>query len=278
MDISIGDSVTTINALHLLLIIVSGIAAYLIFSFLMMSAVRRGLSIGRTRRHSPEETQKRAQTLTSVLRNVLGLTITCIVAFMLLAELGVNITPFLTGAGILGVAVGFGSQTLVKDVLSGLFILIEDQFDFGDVVTVAGLTGTVEELNLRRTVIRDEAGVEHHIPNSQITTVSNATKHSSAVSVDIPLAYSVDLGKAIALAQEVTAEVASAEEFHEIFLKNPEVIGVMHFTTDGLLLRIRGRCRPHTNATFERRLRQELQTRFRSAKIALGSSNTIIGS
>lgn len=269
---------SNINVWHILVIIISGVLGYVIVSVVLTLALKRGLALERKRRHSQTEAEKRAKTLTSVLRNILAIMATSTVVFMILSDLGVNIAPLLTGAGILGVAIGFGSQTLVKDVLSGLFILIEDQFDFGDRVTVAGLTGTVEELNLRRTVIRDESGVEHYIPNSQITIVSNATKHSSAISVDVPLKYDVNVRKALRVAQEVTSEVSSLPEFEPIFLKKPEVIGIMYYTTDGMLMRIRGRALPHTNAAYERRLRQELQERFRKEKIALGASSTIVGS
>jgi small conductance mechanosensitive channel len=272
------EIVGKVDVIQIIVIVVSGVLGYLFFGYVLTAAVHRGLTLQGKRRHSAPEAKKRAKTLSSVLRNILALVITLVVIFMLLADLGVNIAPLLTGAGILGVAIGFGSQTLVKDVLSGLFILVEDQFDFGDRITVAGLTGTVEELNLRRTVIRDESGVEHYIPNSQITVVSNATKHSSAISVDVPVKYDADLKKVMAVAQEVTDAVSTLAEFQDIFLKKPEVLGVMHYTTDGMLLRIRGRSLPHTNSAYERKLREELQTQFRHAKIPLGASSTIVGS
>lgn len=268
---------SNINVVHIFVIIAGGIVSYVVLGVILTLTLKRGLALERMRRHSQSEAEKRVKTLTSVLRNVLAILSTCVVVFMVLSELGINISPLLTGAGILGVALGFGSQTLVKDVLSGLFILIEDQFDFGDRITVAGLTGTVEELNLRRTVIRDESGVEHYIPNNQITVVSNATKHSSAISVDVPLKYDVNLEKVLRVAKEVTEEVSSSADFESIFIKKPEVIGIIYYTTDGMLMRIRGRALPHTNAAYERRLRQALQERFRKEKIALGASSTIVG-
>lgn len=271
------DFAQNINVEHIVVIIFTGVISYSLLGFLITSALKRGLTLELKRRHTVAEAQKRAKTLSSVIRNVLALFITAVCVFMILSDLGVNIAPLLTGAGILGVALGFGSQTLVKDILSGLFILIEDQFDFGDKVTIAGYTGTVEELNLRRTVIRDDSGVEHYVPNSQITVVSNATKHSSAISVDVPLKYDVNLEKVLTVAREVTEEVSTLPEFTDIFLKKPEVLGIMYYTTDGMLMRIRGRSLPHTNAAYERRLRLELQTRFRKEKIALGASSTIVG-
>jgi len=275
---SVVSVIATINITHLLIIVVTGVVGYMLFSSLTIGALERGLALQRKGRHSEAEAKKRAKTLSSVLRSVLAFGTIVTAIFMILSDFGLNIAPLLTGAGILGVAIGFGSQTLVKDLLSGLFILIEDQFDFGDRITIAGYTGTVEELNLRRTVIRDESGVEHYIPNSQITVVSNATKHSSAISVDVPLNYDVNLEKVFTIAREVTEQVSTAPEFADIFLKKPEVIGIMYYTTDGMLMRIRGRSLPHTNSAYERKLRQELQTRFRKEKIALGASSTIVGS
>ena len=122
------------------------------------------------------EEQKRTKTVHKFILNALKIVITFIVFFLILDQLGVNISPFLTGAGILGVAVGFGSQTLVKDYISGILILTEDQFRKGDEVEIAKLKGTIEDFNLRKTLLIDKNGVYHFVSNSQITTVSNFTR------------------------------------------------------------------------------------------------------
>lgn len=123
-----------------------------------------------------EAIQKRAKTLYDLLINTLRVFIIFISSFMILDELGMNISPLLTGAGIAGVAIGFGSQTLVKDYISGIFILIEDQFRRGDRIKIKEIKGQVEDFNLRRTVIRDENDILYYIPNNQITIVSNLSK------------------------------------------------------------------------------------------------------
>lgn len=123
-----------------------------------------------------EAIEKRVKTLYSLLLNILKIIIIFIVFFIILDEIGVNIAPFLTGAGIIGLAIGFGSQTLVKDFISGLFILIEDQFRKGDIVKIGNIEGTIEDFTLRRTLIRDEKNNFYYIPNSQINVVCNFSK------------------------------------------------------------------------------------------------------
>ena len=124
-------------------------------------------------RHSKLWFKNRAKTLSGMLTGIIGAIIAAVALFMILPELGINITPLLAGAGVAGLAIGFGAQSLIKDFVSGLFTLLEDQYNKGDVVKVAGIAGLVEEVNLRRTVLRDLDGIVHIIPNGQIATVSN---------------------------------------------------------------------------------------------------------
>jgi small conductance mechanosensitive channel len=128
----------------------------------------------------PEDVRRRAETISTALRNTILVFVFVTSAFMVLAEVGINITPLLTGAGIIGVALGFGAQSLVRDVIKGFFILLENQYSRGDLITVAGVSGIVDDVTLRRTVIHDERGVVHYIPNGEITVASNRTNEVPA--------------------------------------------------------------------------------------------------
>jgi small conductance mechanosensitive channel len=138
-------------------------------------------AIKKYKTENPEVIKKRTNTIHHFLLNALKTIMIFIVFFLVLDELGVNIAPFLTGAGILGVAIGFGSQTLVKDYISGILILVEDQFRKGDEVEIAKLKGKIKNFSLRKTVLIDKEGVFHYVPNSQITTVSNFTRSKKTI-------------------------------------------------------------------------------------------------
>jgi small conductance mechanosensitive channel len=155
--------------------------------------------------------EQRIEALASVLRSLTTFVIYAVAAFMILGELGVNLGPLLAGAGIIGVALGFGSQSLVKDFLSGVFILIEDQFGVGDIVNLDGETsGTVEAVSLRTTRLRSVDGTVWHVPNGEIRRVGNQSQHWSRALIDIEVAYDTDLDHAEAVIARVADEVAKA--------------------------------------------------------------------
>ncbi len=178
----------------------------------------------------------------------------------------------LAGAGILGVALGFGSQTIVKDFLAGLFILVEDQFDKGDYVQIAGIAGNVEEMNLRRTVLRDTNGVEHHIPNSAIKTVSNYTKNWSAVRIDFGIPYSADVKKVLSISKKVVRDFSKLKHNAKELTKEPEVLGVVDYTTNGMIVRILGQSKSHKQWELERELRQKLHAALQKEDIEMGAA------
>lgn len=163
------------SGIKIIFIIISGYVLYKIFKRFGEGWIKK-ITQKRYEIRDGEAIQKRAQTLYELLINTLRISIIFVVFFMVLDELSVNVSPLLTGAGIIGVAIGFGSQTLVKDYISGIFILIEDQFRKGDRVKIKEVEGQVEDFNLRRTVIRGDNDTLFYIPNSQITIVSNLSK------------------------------------------------------------------------------------------------------
>ena len=164
--------------------------------------------------------------------------------FTILPELGVNVTPMLASVGIAGIALGFGAQSLVKDVLTGLFILVENQYSKGDVVTVAGISGQVEEVGLRRTVLRDLDGVVHHVPNSQIAVASNLTQEWSRVNLNVSVAYGEDLDRVFEVINRVGRELAADAEFGPLILKAPQVLRVEAFGESGIAIKVLGDTEP----------------------------------
>lgn len=185
-----------------------------------------------------------------------------VVALTILTELGINVAPLLASVGVVGVAVGLGTQSLVKDVLAGLFILLEDQFGIGDLVTIAGVTGTVEEMSLRRTTVRDFNGTLYTVPNSEIKVVSNVSKGWARVIVDVDVAYETDLGHAMNVLARVGEALASAPEFQADVLEPPQVLGVMALADSGVTLRIVVKVKAGAQWAISRDLQRRIKESF----------------
>jgi small conductance mechanosensitive channel len=191
-----------------------------------------------------EEVQKRAKTLTSVLVATRQIFIILIAVFIILSELGINIAPIMAGVGVVGIAIGFGAQSLVKDIIAGLFIVMENQYRMGDVVNIADKGGIVEEINLRRTVLRDLDGIVHVVPNGEIRVASNLTKEWSRVNLNISVAYGTDLDRAIAVINRVCQEMAAEPQWAPLILKTPQVLRVDNLGDSGIELKILGDTKP----------------------------------
>ena len=185
---------------------------------------------------------------------------------MIFIELGINVTPILTGAGIIGIAIGFGAQDMVKNVFHGFFILLEDQSSEGDVVMIAGITGTVENFDLRRTVIRDLDGVQHHIPNGEITVASNKTKSWSGINLNIGIAYDTDLNQLKQIIEQVGQELKNK---NEDITEAPKMVGVEEFADSAITIKILGKTKPGTQWDMARQLRKKLKEAFDREKIEI---------
>src|SRR6516225_3852024 len=172
------------------------------------------------------ERERRAQTVTRILRQASFVMVWSVTAMLVLAELGMDLKPILAGAGILGLAVGFGAQALVKDVITGFFILLENQISVGDSITAAGCSGVVEAVNLRTLVLRDDDGKTHIIPNSAITVVTNATRDWSRALVDVAIAYKEDTDRCLAVLREVGSGLERDPEFGKRLIGSFEYPGV----------------------------------------------------
>ncbi|MFC1928815.1 mechanosensitive ion channel domain-containing protein [Chloroflexota bacterium] len=206
--------------------------------------------------------KKRADTLIGVFVGLGKVTITIIIVFTILSELNMPIGPILAGFGIAGIAVGFGAQYLIRDLIAGVFILMENQYRVGDVASVGGVTALVEEVNLRKTVLRDLNGIVHHVPNGEIKVASNYTRHFSRVNLDVSVAYGTDLDHAISVINRVGQELTADEKWSEHIITPPQVLRVNNFGDSGIEIRILGDCKPLQQWALTGELRLRLKRAF----------------
>lgn len=209
-----------------------------------------------------EDCKKRGDTLSRVMVSTIQVVVIVMAAFMVLSELQINIVPILTGVGVAGIAIGFGAQSLVKDIVNGLFIVFENQYRVGDVVRVADVAGLVEDVNLRRTVLRDLDGIVHVIPNGEVRIASNFTKEWSRVNMNISVAYGEDLDRVISVINRVGKELAEDAEWAPSFITPPQVLGVDNFGDSGIEVKILGETKPIRQWDIMRQLRLRLKKAF----------------
>lgn len=217
------------------------------------------------------ERAKRAKTLGSILSNITTVVVIAIATLMILNEFHVNISPALTGAGIVGVALGFGAQTLVRDFIGGFFLILENQVRVGDVVAINGTGGLVEEINLRTTILRDEEGTVHVFPNGAINTLANRSMHFSYYVVNMPLAYGEDTDRATALMKQVADEIWKDDAYRPFILEPLEVIGVDAFEENAVRLKVRIKTAALKQWFVGREFRRRINKAFRAAGIQMWS-------
>jgi moderate conductance mechanosensitive channel len=208
------------------------------------------------------EFKKRMETLSSVFRYVLVLGIFVVAFVMIIGELGVEIGPILAAAGIVGIAVGFGAQSLVQDVISGFFILLEDQIRVGDVVQIADKGGLVERINLRMTILRDLSGNVHYVRNGKIQVVTNMTKDFSRYVFDIGVAYREDVDHVMEVVREVDEELRNSPEYGEDILEPIEILGLDRFDDSAVIIRARTKTKPIKQWAVGREFNRRLKKRF----------------
>lgn len=206
--------------------------------------------------------EQRTRTLLSLLRSVGIVIIVVMTVFMVLGGLGVNVGPLLAGAGVVGLAISFGAQSLVKDVISGLFILFENQFGVGDIIRVEGVGGVVERMTLRVVVLRDVQGVVHVIPNGSITRVANMTRSWARVVLDVGVAYREDPDRVIEVLKSVGEEIHGDERWSASFIEPPEVPGVESLGESAVNVRIVAKVLPLKQWEIARELRRRVKLRF----------------
>ncbi len=215
------------------------------------------------------EVEKRIRTLGRIARQVLSVLVWGVAIMLIMGELGLNLGPVLAGAGIAGLAVGFGAQTLVKDIISGFFILFENQFRVNDVIETAGVSGLVEAINLRTTVLRDVHGRVHVVPNGSINVVSNLTREWSRALLDVGVAYKEDTDRCFAVIREVGRAMESDRDIGPRLLGPFEYPGVEGFGDSAVLLRVMVKTKPLEQWNVMRELRRRIKKAFDAAGIEI---------
>jgi len=215
------------------------------------------------------EIQKRTDTLNSLVRYILNTVILALAAVMILEELGIKIGPVLAAAGIVGLAIGFGSQQLVQDVISGFFILMEDQIRVGDVVQISDRGGLVEKVSLRTVVLRDLAGNVHYIRNGQINVVTNMTKEYSQYVFDIGIAYRENVDEVIEVVKQVGEELRNDLDFKDDILDALEVFGLDKFADSSIVIKARIKTKPIKQWRVGREFNRRLKNKFDELSIEI---------
>jgi small-conductance mechanosensitive channel len=213
------------------------------------------------------EHAKRTKTLSDLLQNVASLAIIVIATLTILQELNFNIMPILTGAGILGLAVGFGAQTLVKDVISGFFLILENQVRVGDVVKINGTGGMVEAINLRTIVLRDQAGAVHVFPCGGVTTIANMSKDYSYALLDVSVPQKHDIDEVITILERTADTMREIPEYGAQILAPLDVIGVESLSPTTVTIRVRLRTLPLRQWDIASEYRRRLKKSFEASEI-----------
>jgi small-conductance mechanosensitive channel len=251
------------HGIRILVIIGLAYLFYMIIRALSPPILERLVKARGQGRRARSEHAKRAKTLSSVITQGAAILIGVIALFMILSEVGLDITPLLAGAGVAGIAIGFAAQNFIKDLIGGFLIIFENQFDVGDVIKVADVTGGVEEVNLRRTLLRDLDGVLHIVPNGEIRVASNYTMMWSRVNLDISVAYKEDLDRVMAVLRRVWEETAEDPIWGPKFIsKTPWLLRVNEFGDSGIDIKVVGETKPMMQWDVMGELRRRIKRVF----------------
>jgi small conductance mechanosensitive channel len=254
------------------------VAAYILVRIVKAAARRFERTISQGTGLDVIERTKRAQTLGRILQKTLAIVVVSMAALMILRELDVDITPVLTGAGIVGLAVGFGAQTLVRDVISGFFLIAEDQVRVGDVAVVNGQGGLVEQVNLRTIVLRDETGAVHIFPNGEVKTLANMSKDFSYSVITVALAYDQDVDRAADAMREAAAGMMDVPELRAHILEPLDVFGVDAFEPGQMVIKARIKTVPLKQWMVGRELRKRIARVFTERGIQMAVPQMVLRS
>jgi len=243
-----------------LAILITLIMAFLALRLAKLLASK--LTLLMARGQDDQEAKKRAETLAGVIRWVLRMVIIVVAGMMILDKLGVQIGPIVAAAGIVGLAVGFGAQNLVADIISGFFILLEDQVRVGDVVSLDGKGGLVERITLRMIVLRDLAGVVHYVRNGQINAISNMTKIYSHYVFDIGVAYRENVDEVIEVVKKLDEELRKDPAYKDDILAPIEILGLDKFDSSAVIIKARTKTKPIQQWRVGREFNRRMKKRF----------------
>lgn len=256
------------TGIRILIIIAVAVILYFIFKTLIPKLIKRFVS-RRMEGELDSEIQKRTGTLSSILVTIMGVIILIIAVLTILPEFGVNIATLIAGIGVGGLAIAFAAQNLVRDFITGFFILFEDQYRVGDVVTIAGISGAVEEVGLRRTILRDLDAKVHSVPNGKVEISTNLTRKYSRVNLNISVGYGENLSKVIETINRICQEMANDLKWKEDFISTPTVLRVDNLGDSGIDIKILGDTKPARQWDIMGELRLRIKNAFDSEGIEI---------
>ena len=248
------------HGINNVIVLIVGVLLWLVLKKIIPPLINRVMSRP-VEGESREGQKRRADTLQGVFLGLTKILIILMVVLIVLSEY-VSIGPLLAGLGVAGIAVGFGAQYLIRDLIAGVFVLMENQYRVGDVAKVADVTGLVEEVNLRKTVLRDLDGIVHHVPNGEIRVASNYSRHFARVNLDIGVSYGTDLDFAIEVINRVCQEMSEEEEWSKVLRTVPKVIRVNKLGDSGIDLKVVGEVKPLEQWNVMGQLRLRIKKEF----------------
>jgi small-conductance mechanosensitive channel len=259
-----GDLIQNLKENWIDIAIILGI--FIVF-VIIISVIRRRLR-RIFERKIPEERmliKKRTLTLNSVISNLLMVVAFIAAALIIAGELGISVTPLLAGAGVAGIVIGFGAQSLIKDLINGVFILLEQWYQVDDVVTIGETTGTVERFNLRTTVIRDLEGTVHYIPNGEISVLGNRTNMWSRAVISIGVHYDENTDRVVDILEEIFDDIMADKKYKKTILEKPSILGdggVSELGDSAVVFKVICKVKAGEQWTIERQLKKRIKDRF----------------
>jgi len=272
------------SGIRVIVIVVIAVAVYLICRPIIRSIIKRMVS-HRMAGEDEAEIQQRINTLSSILVKIAGLLVLIIAVITILPEFGINITTLIAAIGVGGLAIAFAAQSLIRDFIAGFFILLEDHYGIGDVVSIAGVAGVVEDIALRRTVLRDLDGNVHSVPNGKVELSTNMTKKYSRVNLNVSVGYGENLKHVIDIANKVCQEMVEDPQWKDDFITPPSVLRVDNLGDSGIDIKIVGDTKPAKQWAIMGELRLRLKDTFDKegieipwphTKVYFGNAPTVI--
>ncbi|MFH1759213.1 MAG: mechanosensitive ion channel family protein [Patescibacteria group bacterium] len=254
------------------------IGAWIIRRFsraMIESAVRKAIVANKDTKDKNAE-RKREDTLIRVAAGTVRVVIWVIALLMIISEFGLEIGPIIAAAGIVGIAVGFGGQYLIRDIISGLFIILENQYRVGDVVKIGDAAGLVENITLRKTVLRGKDGEVYHVPNGEVKVASNLSKDFARINLDISISYNTDIEKVKKVVDKVGVELAADSEWTDKILKTPEFVRIDSFGDSSINIRISTEVKPLEQWSVAGELRKRIKEAFDKEKIEIPFPQRVI--
>ena len=273
-DFTFDLSVVVTSGLRILLIII----IVLVLQFIARRIIPRMISvrIPKIREESPDQLAARSKTLSSVVVQAVGAIIWVVAIVMMLSALGVNIGPLIAGVGVAGLALGFAAQNIVRDYLNGFFIIMEDWYRVGEVAVIAGTGGLVEDISLRRTVLRDLNGSKHFIPNSKVELATNLTREWARINLNVSVAYKENLDHVFSVINQVCQEFKDDPTWGPDMLTTPHVERVDNLGDNGIEIKILGDTKPIRQWALMGELRKRLKERFDEERIEIPWPHTMV--